>query len=274
VKLKPWKVALLAIAALLALYYLSIPVFGPHFAEVCSKGEQGKPDQCAYWDAVTAVILRGLIFADEHNGSIAALAGVAVAIFTAVLWVSTDKLWRLGNREFEATHRPWLAIRDARLIGRVLLDATTITVKAQFLLENTSDVPALDVALSGALCPEIEPGLIIELRSRAISQYAASFIDGLPPQNQVIFPDEKAPYSGELKMEYTDATAELVRNLLIVAVFVYESKIGGKRTVYYTSGVYSIELPIDEDTLGSARSGTGHLLNAKLERHSIGWTAE
>jgi hypothetical protein len=70
---------------------------------------------------------------DMHNGLIAALAGVMVAIFTGVLWCSTDKLWKAGEKAAELNakalansikanviaersifeqNRPWVFVKD------------------------------------------------------------------------------------------------------------------------------------------------------------------
>ena len=72
-----------------------------------------------------AIILRAGIWADEHNGLVAAFAGVAVAAFTGVLWGSTEKLWRsnerqitLARQEFIATHRPEIIMREAYMEHR------------------------------------------------------------------------------------------------------------------------------------------------------------
>jgi len=59
-------------------------------------------------------------FVDENNGTLTALATIAIAGFTLTLWRATTKqagLTRdaieLGNREFVATHRPKLILREA-----------------------------------------------------------------------------------------------------------------------------------------------------------------
>lgn len=85
--------------ATLAVYYASIPIFGGHYTNVCTKSEYGPPDQCKDWDVVTAVVLRLLIGMDEHSGLMAAMAGVIVAVFTGVLWWATEKLWKASERQ-------------------------------------------------------------------------------------------------------------------------------------------------------------------------------
>ncbi len=107
-KLKPWKIALISVALALGLYYLTIPNFGPYFAEVCSKGEYGPPDRCESWDIITALILRMFVVFDEHNGIVSAFAGVTVAVFTAVLWTATVGLWKSGERQHASSNRAFV----------------------------------------------------------------------------------------------------------------------------------------------------------------------
>ncbi|MES1974201.1 MAG: hypothetical protein V4472_17210 [Pseudomonadota bacterium] len=140
--------------AALAIYYAVVAVIGPHYTAVCGKDKYRDVETCEYWDIVTAVALRGLGFLDDHNGFVACLAGVAVAIFTGVLWRSTEKLWssserqiglvkeagdlaerqlalaarqtdilekqhEIGRMQFLATHRPKIILREA-FVGSVV----------------------------------------------------------------------------------------------------------------------------------------------------------
>jgi hypothetical protein len=54
---------------------------------------------------------------DTHNGSVSALAGIAVAFFTAVLWRSTEKLWRAGEKSAGLTRKALQAAHDANAIA-------------------------------------------------------------------------------------------------------------------------------------------------------------
>lgn len=96
---------LVAATAVLLAYYLSIPLLGAHYAEACRHGFGGAPNDCSSWDVVTASILRAYIWADEQAGFVAAISSVAVAVFTAVLWVATDRLWHSANDQGVAMDR-------------------------------------------------------------------------------------------------------------------------------------------------------------------------
>ena len=57
-------------------------------------------------------------FIDENNGTLTALATIAIAAFTLTLWRATTEQGRLtrdaielGTKEFVATHRPKLRLR-------------------------------------------------------------------------------------------------------------------------------------------------------------------
>src|SRR6185312_2043492 len=62
------------------------------------------------------------IFIDKNNGPLTAIATIAVAAFTLVLWIATSRQARLtresialSNRTFIATHRPRLRVRRISL---------------------------------------------------------------------------------------------------------------------------------------------------------------
>lgn len=100
---------LLVLGALLVSYYVTIPLVGPHFSEVCRKGEYGPPDDCQSWDVVTAAILRTINGLDDHSGLMAALTGAVVAFFTGVLWWATEKLWGEARQQRKDTRKGGLA---------------------------------------------------------------------------------------------------------------------------------------------------------------------
>jgi hypothetical protein len=162
-KLKSWQTIALFVSGLIALYYLSIPIIGPHYAEVCRKGEYGPPDSCADWDTVTASVLRIGIWLDEHNGLVAAFAGVMVACFTAVLWRSTDKLWEAGEKASLAQLRPWVFVKTVEW-GEPDEEIIYVTFK------NSGATPARNFSKSIVACalpvpfpsmpqPDIDEGL-------------------------------------------------------------------------------------------------------------------
>ena len=146
VKRHPWLTALLVVAGALALYYALVPIFHPPYAEVCRKGEYGPPDHCTYLDAVTAFILRKLVWLDEHNGLVAAFAGLAVAGFTGVLWRSTEKLWTQAQAtliEARSGERAWITIDTPKILANIDPEGVLRGI-VQLHWKNTGRTPALD----------------------------------------------------------------------------------------------------------------------------------
>jgi hypothetical protein len=142
----------------LALYYALIPAIHPMISEVCRKGDYAPPDHCERHDVVTSAITWLLWRADEHNGVVAAFAGLAVAFFTMVLWKSTEKLWAAGEKQarltrevFEAEHRPWLAIAEATPIGDLNVSNGNVDVSMKLVVRNTGGAPALACIVVGKL---------------------------------------------------------------------------------------------------------------------------
>jgi hypothetical protein len=83
-------------------------------------------------------------FIDENNGTLTALATIAIAAFTLTLWRATTEQGRLtreaielGNREFAATHRPRFQIRFERLVvGDTSKSTGNQPIIAEMRLEN------------------------------------------------------------------------------------------------------------------------------------------
>lgn len=143
--MRRWRIILLTGVVVVGLYYLTIPVIGPHFAEVCSKGQYGPPDQCSSWDIVTASVLRLFVWLDGHNGFVAALASVVIAIFTAVLWRATDKTAALAEQTVA------LAGQQVALEGLQtdVLEKQKEIARQQYLAEHRPKLVLKDVFFSG-----------------------------------------------------------------------------------------------------------------------------
>jgi len=107
---RSWRFVLYFVAAAACVYIILVLCGRVPFAEVCSKGKYGPPDNCSYHDIVLAWVLWLFVFADEHNGLVGALAGLAVAFFTGSLWFVTNKGLNLARDEFNATHRPRIEV--------------------------------------------------------------------------------------------------------------------------------------------------------------------
>lgn len=167
-KKHPLLVALALIGVAFATYYAVIAVIGPHYAEVCSYTEKGEPYGCRKWDSVAAFVFNALGLLDRHNGIVAALSGVAVAFFTAVLWRSTDKLWQSavdqGNaterlikaaensaKAADARNRPWLKIHVERTGPLTFDDLEGVSIGTVVHIENVGTSPAIKVKVSTGL---------------------------------------------------------------------------------------------------------------------------
>jgi hypothetical protein len=272
---------LAAIAIPLAIYYASIPIFGAHYAQVCSKGEYGGPNQCSDYDIVSAVFGRAFVFADEHSGLMAALAGAVVAVFTGVLWVATHKLWLASERqtalardEFDAAHRPWIAIRGANAIGSVVINNLAIVFKLLIEVENTGSTPAIEVVLFGGSAPMTEEKDIPTLMRELISQYELNRT--LP--NEVIFPSEvtahQAAFGQGIVRHRVDVEGEAryFWDTAVWGAFFYKSAFDGR--LRYTTFAYGVHIKspimkIDED-------GPWPVIRPEqvdIRKINIGWTA-
>jgi hypothetical protein len=51
--------------------------------------------------------------------------------------------------EFEASHRPWLAIRDMQIRGPIIFLNENMIIPVQFKIENTGSTPATDFIMFG-----------------------------------------------------------------------------------------------------------------------------
>jgi hypothetical protein len=95
-------------------------------------------------------------FIDENNGTLTALATVAIAGFTLILWQATSrqaKLTRdaieLGNREFAATHRPKIRVAYIK-IGPL---QATLHPTAEIWAINIGDTDARIIEMGADIFP-------------------------------------------------------------------------------------------------------------------------
>lgn len=268
-------------------YYLSIPLFGAHYAEVCSKGEYGPPDQCSSYDIVSALLGRAFVFADEHNGIVAAIAGSFVAAFTGILWWTTHKLWiasekqfGLARDEFNANHRPWLSIRGATLGSAAIeLGALEVEVTVEWALENTSEFPALDLLLYGVLVRRVNSAKIDEVVKMFVDHYEYMSRTGIPKdQNQVVFPHEVTTYKSAVAHSWRDIATKAewspveLGDLLVIAIFIYVNPIN-KADFKTSICVHRVTSVFDADDVKAARSGTNVLKDGHIGRWRTGWSA-
>jgi hypothetical protein len=141
-----WWWPLAIVATLVLIYYASLPFVGVHFLKVCHRGSYGPPDACDSWDTLTAAFLRTGYFLDEHNGAVSALASVAVAAFTAVLWLSTDKLWAEARAQRQ----------DARKSGLASAISARAALRSARAAQLTAEAAEVQAKLLGAQADLLE----------------------------------------------------------------------------------------------------------------------
>jgi hypothetical protein len=112
--------AVLAGLALLAVAAVEVSILVPLQTQVCSQNEQTHQVRCTVQNIMIAWLREFGELINYYSPSLTAIATIAIAAFTLTLWRATTKqaeLTReavaLGNREFIATHRPRLVLRDA-----------------------------------------------------------------------------------------------------------------------------------------------------------------
>ena len=109
-------------------------------------------------------------FIDENNGTLGALATIAIAAFTLTLWRATTEHGRLTREvldlardEFNATHRPRLRVYAFEVADRDLPHDRPITVL--FQVRNVGETNARLIKLEGCIRIEarrdrhLEPGI-------------------------------------------------------------------------------------------------------------------
>ncbi len=69
----------------------------PFHYPICDASKNADHENCPTYQVAIYLVIECGMFLDAHAGSIAALAGLAVAWFTYTLWQSTDKLWKAGE---------------------------------------------------------------------------------------------------------------------------------------------------------------------------------
>jgi hypothetical protein len=149
-------------------------------------------------------------------------------------------------------------------------------------LENTSDVPAIDLLLVAGAIPAIEgeqalrklvTGVIIDGMPRSAGNF------GRPkPQNQVVFPSEKTTYESNIELIWRDEETaserrfDALSDILIVSAFFYTPS-WDDNAVMYSVCVHEVRSGVTHALLEAAKADTGIMLDGKIDRWSIGWTA-
>lgn len=209
--------------------------------------------------------------------------------FVAALWAAWEarkgagaikEQVKLARDEFDAAHRPWIAIREARLDRACLhLGALGLEVTAEYFLENTSETPATDVILLGSLIPRHLEDDIDEIQLGHIRNYTAIGPSTYKEkQTMIVFPGETCAYKSTADMWWRDIETKeelsviQMRDLLLVGVFFYLDP-SGTRTIRYSACAHQITNGMEEGAPEAAKAGTGILLDGKITRWAKGWNA-
>lgn len=94
------------------------------------------------------------------SATITAIATGFIAWFTWTLKRSTDRLWktsddqiRLARDDFNATHRPWIPITDAKLNFGLVWSKGNAIISISISCKNTGSSPARRVSLAAGIFP-------------------------------------------------------------------------------------------------------------------------
>jgi len=127
---------------------------------------------------------RILAFLDSHSEAISALSALAVAAFTLMLVLSSNKLWRAGSdtltemgkqreilaaqvaemrRDFDAEHRPWISVGiEPHWPLTFVADGGCVYLRVA--LENSGRVPAIRVRCDYEVVPPQTDPLQVQQR--------------------------------------------------------------------------------------------------------------
>jgi hypothetical protein len=87
-------------------------------SQICREGEYTHHKQCSALDPALVFLWQIFKLLDDWGAAVAALAGIAVAVFTWTLWQSTEKLWAEAREQRRdarrGTYAALVAARAAR----------------------------------------------------------------------------------------------------------------------------------------------------------------
>lgn len=132
---------------------------------------------------------------------------VPLMIFTGLLYKSTSalaldtrkasakalaastKAMNLANREFEATHRPWISIKSMAPVSSFVIDDGGAHVAIEFVLENVGKSPAVNVTVSAEMRPVIGLGFGVK-EQNDICERERSNPPEIGPFGHTLFPGQ------------------------------------------------------------------------------------
>jgi hypothetical protein len=203
-------------------------------------------------------IMRGAVFLLGFltHDNVTTAATVVIAVFTLTLWLANEKMWRVTNKavdlardDFNATHRPWIALINAELSVGLTWASGTAIIGINIFCKNTGNSPARRVSL----IVEIFPLLTYEDVPREMARIQAKHrnsTESRPFVEYTIFPgmrDECLPRVllipegkiADLK-DYFGGPAEDMLPVIVGSIEYYFSF--GEPVPHYTPFVYHVWL--------------------------------
>jgi hypothetical protein len=237
-------------------------------------------------------LLLALGFVDTHNGAVTAIATIAMAGFTAaLLFVSlrqshlTRSMVDLARDEFEAEHRPWIALRDLYVSGPIFI-GNDVGIPIELKLENVGGAPALGfftyfdiLAFERASGPRIDGALKAQIKKFARERKTPALGDGLP--FGVVFPKDTLQHVdtvlvGVEKFRQINAREnEINLSIIIVGTIFYSSPHGSSQ--HFTTFTYNMRLVGMSSRIRPSEFGDFDdvpMENVSTTKLHIGWTAK
>jgi hypothetical protein len=183
----------------------------PSFQACIAEQEAAQADQISPKHAPVVALPLGALaeigtqctgrFIHEQRDALTAIATIFIAWFTFTLWSATrgqlavlQGSIELSRQEFDAEHRPWIAIRDIKLRQSVTIDKLAIAFTVDIAVENTGRTPAIDLMMFGGSAPTTEPIDVQTALDELIAKYE---VRGELP-SETVFPQEKTTYQAQV----------------------------------------------------------------------------
>jgi hypothetical protein len=178
--------ALAAFAAFVALFLIDRAslLVAPCSEYGSSQGDQKatNDDNCAAREGIIVAGIKAI--ADIEPEVWTALATIAIACFTLTLWLSTNKLWKAGEKQLIATQRPWVYVERIEIAGDLTFSDGEGSIPLRVTLKNMGNSPGIRVSVN-------------------VKLVASNQIDLLAEQGQFAFQFRRTPDRSEVRPELT-----------------------------------------------------------------------
>lgn len=143
-----------ALASIAAIVLLVIPE-----SQVCQLNNDFTHEYCSYHNALSvgAFYLSQLL--SDFGTVITGVATIAVAAFTATLWIATREMQQASaatldhlRKEFVAEHRPWVTL-DCEVAGPLKYDGNVWRLPIKYRVQNIGRTPASHVNFFASILP-------------------------------------------------------------------------------------------------------------------------